>query len=119
MWISQQFGRAPQEEAAAELGSVTLSGAEGAVLTQGERRGLPLIGPAGLYWRPEVGARAAVLGGGVQGIVGCVQSPPPELEPGELLLQCGGGSIRLKRDGTVALTGTVTVNGTALGGTQT
>ena len=115
MWISQQF-RQPAEEPAAAFGTVTISGEDSAVLGTQESRGLPVIAPAGIFWRPEVGARVVTLGQGAPCIVGCQCSCPEELEPGELLLRVGTGSVRLRGDGTIHLTGTVYLNVQLLGG---
>lgn len=115
MWISQQFQQQPQEAAAA-FGTVTISGSDNAVMSTQENRGLPVVAPAGLYWRPEVGARVVVLGQGAPCILGCQQQCPQTLEPGELLLQVGNGAIRLCRDGSIHLTGQVYLNDQLLGG---
>lgn len=111
MWISQQF-KTPEAEAAA-FGIVSISGEKTAVLAEQEHRELLVLAPQGLFWRPMVGAQVLMQDGCV---LGCPQSLPEGLEAGELLLQVGGCSIRLKQNGQIRLTGQVYLNDQLLGG---
>ena len=116
MWISERdWRRAEQARAAGLVGEVTLGGDPAGVYLDGERRALPVFGPGGYVWRPAVGQQVLVLKAGDRGEVPCVAGAACgaqwELEPGEILIHSGEASIRLKANGTVAVTGALTVNG--------
>ena len=116
MWISErEWRRAEQARAAALAGEVTLAGDPAGVYLDGERRALPVFGPGGYVWRPAVGQRVLALKAGERGEAPCVAGAECgaqwDLEPGEVLIHSGEAAIRLKADGTVAVTGALTVNG--------
>ena len=116
MWNWELGRRLPVQEAPAELGSVTLSGDPAGVLLGGERRWVPVYGPGGYCWRPEEGQNVLVLKAGGEGESPCVlgtMQDAAELEPGEVQITGGTGSIRLGRGG-LELTGAVVVNGQEL-----
>ena len=116
MWLSErERRRAEERRAAALVGQVTLGGDPAGVYLDGERRDLPVFGPGGYVWRPGLGEQVLVLKAGEQGEGLCVAAAECggqwTLEPGEVLIHSGEASIRLKADGTVAVTGRMTVNG--------
>ena len=116
MWLSERERRRVEERRAAALvGQVTLGGDPAGVYLDGERRDLPVFGPGGYVWRPGLGQQVLVLKAGEQGEAPCVAGAECggqwTLEPGEVLIHSGEASIRLKADGTVAVTGRMTVNG--------
>ena len=115
MWISEQFAETP-EVAAAGFGEVSIGGARSAVMAAGrEQRLLPVIAPGGYAWLPLPGQRVLVLNEDAPCIAGSVQGETA-LEPGDVLIHAGSGSIRLSADGTIRLTGQVYLNGVPLGG---
>lgn len=114
MWLSRQGKRRAEERAPAQVGETTVSGGTVAVCTEGEERELRMYAPGGYRWRPEVGRKVLVLKAGAYGEERCVAGAECDgggLEPGEVELACGGGAIRLCRDGTIRMSGTVLVNG--------
>ncbi len=115
MWLSEQFASA-KEETASGFGTVTIGGVRSAVMAAGrEQRLLPVISPGGYAWVPRAGQQVLVLDSGGACVAGCVQEET-ELDPGDVLIHAGTGSIRLSADGTIRLTGRIIVNGVELGG---
>ena len=113
MWMARPRGQSLLAEPAAQTGQVTLAGTQTGVGLEGERRDLPLFGPGGYYWSPRRGDQVLVIKTGPEeapALVGVRQTE--DLEPGEVFLSAAeGAGIRLKPDGTIALVGTITVNG--------
>ena len=87
MWISEQFVKKPEAEAAG-FGEVSISG--------------------DLAGFSELGRRDKVHRGALQ--------PETALTPGDVLIYAGDASIRIKTNGEIRLTGRVYVNGTQIGG---
>ena len=119
MWIAErERRRAEESRAAALVGQVTLDGDPAGVYLDGERRDLPVFGPGGYVWRPAAGQQVLVIKAGQQGEAPCVAGAlcgeQWQLEPGEVLIHNGEASIRLRMDGTVAVTGSMTLNGRAV-----
>ena len=114
MWISEKM-RESSDCAAANAGIATIGGAPAAVETCGEERDLPVYAPGGMTWRPRAGDTVLVLKGGTGGeeryVIGSAVTGDDEMEPGEMALAVGDGSIRLRLDGTVELRGRVEVVG--------
>lgn len=110
MWMANR-NQPPMGEPAAELGQVTLSEEPGVALA-GERRGLPVCAPGGYRWTPARGDTVLVIKTGPEEapcVVGQLQEAG---EPGEVYLSVADGAgIRLKADGSIQLTGKVSVNG--------
>ena len=106
-------GAEPLEEPTAQTGQVTLAGTPAGVGLEGERREIPIFGPGGYRWAPGRGDQVLVVKTGPEespALVGVRQEEA--LEPGEVFLSVAeGAGIRLKPDGTIALTGKITVNG--------
>lgn len=116
MWTSDRRTDGRQEEAAADLGQVTLGGDPAGVYLGGERRWLPVYSPGGYQWRPSAGDRVLVIKGGGGRDTPCVtgtRQSPGTLEPGEVRISGGTGMVRLNQRG-VSLTGQVRVNGKTL-----
>ena len=118
MWISSQVRRAAPGGGGADLGVVTVSGREAGVYLNGERRWLPVLGPGGLCWLPQVGEQVLVLKTGADGESPCVvarqQDAPVGLQPGEMELSTRNCSVRLSNGGSIELSGTVFINGVEL-----
>lgn len=116
MWLSGRLTRGTPPETAADLGVTTVSGTRAGVQARGEVRALPVYGPAGLAWLPRNGDTVLVIKGGMGGAEACVagaeqSGAPKELQPGELYLHAGGGSIWLHNDGRVDINGALFING--------
>ena len=116
MWTSERGGRLPVQEAAAEMGVVTLGGDPAGVSLGGERRWLPVCGPGGYSWRPAAGDKVLVLKAGGERespcILGTAQAER-ELGAGEVSLSGGNSGLFLGRD-RLELTGEIYVNRTGL-----
>ena len=115
MWLSKQM-KPEAPTADADLGSVTIAGGSAGVVTRGEVRALPVYGPGGYVWLPENGATVLVVKGGPGGeeqcVAGAKQRALEGMEPGEVYLYGpGGGAVYLRKDGTVELRGTVSIQG--------
>lgn len=114
MWISEKLG-GRSGSSSAEAGITTIGGASAAVETCGEERGLPVYAPGGMTWRPRAGDTVLVLKGGTGGeeryLVAAASGGGDDLEPGELELSVGSGSVRLRLDGSIQLRGRVEITG--------
>ena len=99
MWLSQRR-QTELEEAAAELGQVTVPGAPAGVALAGERRDEALCLPGGDHWTPKRG----------DSIVG---TPAGQKVPaGEVFLSVKNGvGVRLTADGRICLVGPVEIAG--------
>lgn len=114
MWLSKKAGARGQQTHTADVGVVSIGAAAPAVVTDGETRGLMVFAPGGYAWRPAVGEQVLVLRAGASGAVAGARMEDSALAPGEVLIRSSGGaSIRLGADGSLALTGNVTINGAA------
>ena len=122
MWLSEKAAvRAAGD--AAFIGTVTIGGGNAGVDRDGEMRNLKTIAPGGFSWRPRAGQDVLVLKCGGEGeyIAGVVQSGE-EPESGEVVIGSGPAKIRIRPNGTIELTGIVSitgalvVNGTTVGG---
>ena len=121
MWLSKKlaaYRAAEQEGTVADMGVTTIGGASASVMTRGEQRDLEIFAPGGLVWQPRAGDTVLVIKGGVgcqeHCVVAAATSPvaPEDMAPGELFLySVGGASIHLKNDGSIALKGTVRLEG--------
>ena len=115
MWLSRTIAarqRAERESAAADMGVTTIGGGSASVMTKGEQRNLEVFAPGGLIWQPQAGDTVLVIKGGTGGQEQCVvaantaAASPEELVPGELFLySCGGASVYLRMDGSIAIKG--------------
>ena len=53
MWLSEQMMRRRAEPDPATLGTVSIGGEDGAVVTDGEKRAAKVISPGGYCWQPD------------------------------------------------------------------
>lgn len=100
--------------AAALTGPVTVAGAPAAAYLEGERRDVAIYAPGGYHWVPGWGDEVLVLKAGESGEKPCalgVPTAPAGLRPGEVLIHGGTCSLKLGLNGTVEVTGMLTVNG--------
>ncbi|MBQ1242595.1 MAG: hypothetical protein IIV78_01300 [Oscillospiraceae bacterium] len=114
MWLSKRIKKKNPTSAAAR-GTVSIGGAEAAVLAEGEMRALRALAPGGYVWRPRSGAQVLVMKGEGKCILGELGEGGIALAPGEVCIHSlGGASITLRNSGRVEITGAVYVNGEAL-----
>ena len=114
MWMAKKLTQKKKPSAAAR-GTVSIGGAEAAVLAEGEMRALRALAPGGYVWRPKSGAQVLVMKGEDKCILGELDGSGPSLAPGEVCIHSlGGASITLRNDGRVDITGEVFINGEAL-----
>lgn len=114
MWLSEQFVSRPDREASG-FGAVSICGAQAAAIgAEREERQLPLISPGGYVWVPNAGEQVLVLRDGTACILGRAQPTQEGLSPGDVMLYAGGGSIVLRSDGRIELTGRIFLNGTEI-----
>lgn len=118
MWVSQNMARRPAGGESAGMGVTTIGGGSASVLTQGEQRDLEVFAPGGVVWQPRAGDTVLVIKDGAEAGEQCIAAAstgghaPKDMAPGELFLYAGGGaSIYLRNDGTVEISGRLTVNG--------
>ncbi len=113
MWLSS---RRPQiSPRQATTGEVTIGGANAAVYTDSEKRNAVFFSPGGYFWVPGAGQSMVVIKSGDNETY-CmgreVTSMPVEMEEGEVYIVSGGNaSIYLKNDGSVQISGDVSVTG--------
>jgi len=101
-------------------GPVTVPGDPAGAWLEGERRAAAVYAPGGYHWLPAEGQEVLVLKAGACGEKRCAVGVPQdaeelELQPGEVAVAAGKAVLRLKPDGTVEITGTLRVNGAAVG----
>lgn len=116
MWTSDRSRRRAAQDPLAGVGEVTLGQIPAGVYLEGERRWTQVYGPGGYCWRPALGEQVLVLKAGGEGEQPCLvgRRQQEELEPGQVRISAGQAKIDLHPDGTVALSGAVKINGTAL-----
>lgn len=113
MFLSRREGAA-KAGSAALTGPVTLPGEAAGAWLEGERRGVRVYAPGGYHWVPALGDEVLVLKTGESGEKPCavgVSAGGQGLLPGEVLISAGRAAIKLGLDGSVAVTGSLTVNG--------
>lgn len=112
MWTWERERRRQVQEPAAQLGLVTLGGAETAVNLGSERRWLNVCTPGGVQWMPRQGEQVLVLKSGEDAWVLGTLEEEKDLQPGQIRLKGTGCSLILG-DG-LELSGEVTLNGQTL-----
>lgn len=114
MWLSEQIRQKAGAGASAGVGGVTIAGENAAVMLSGEHRGLKVLAPQGVFWRPGAGTQVMVLAtdDGERFILGAADgSDGPPLDEGELCLRSGGGWLKLGADGAISAEGELHING--------
>jgi len=113
MFLSRREGR-QSPGGAALTGPVTVPGQAAGAYLEGERRELEVFVPGGYHWAPALGDQVLVLKAGESGEKPCVVGKAMEvtgLEPGEVMISAGEGSVTLRPGGEVEIRGHLTVNG--------
>lgn len=119
MWLSEQMMRRRAEPDAATLGTVSIAGEDGAVVTDGEKRRAKIISPGGYCWQPETTDEVLVVKSNELYLPGRLQHSPRALMPGEVLIYAGSSEILIRKTGVeirgdVHIQGDVYVNGTKM-----
>ena len=112
MWNWERERRRPVQEPAAQLGLVTLGGAETAVNLGSERRWLNVCAPGGMQWMPRQGEQVLVLKNGEDAWVLGVLEEEKDLRPGQIRLK--GTNCSFLLGDRVELCGEVSLNGQTL-----
>lgn len=110
MWLSRRIVQETPETEPATLGTVTIGGADSAVVTDAEKRSARLIAPGGYCWQPKADDSVLVVRGNELYVAGKLQEGE-ELQPDEVKIFSDGAEIRLKNDGKIEIRGTVRVTG--------
>ena len=110
MWLSEQVMRRRAEPDPATLGTVSIGGEDGAVVTDGEKRAVKVISPGGYCWQPDAAEEVLVVKGNELYVPGKLQKSPRALAPGEVLIYAGSSEIFVSRTG-VEITGKVQIAG--------
>ncbi len=113
MWLSNRKTRA--ETYGASVGEVTIGGRKTALYTDGEKRNSTFFSPGGYYWIPSCGQNMIVIKG-EDNEVFCmdreVTQLPIEMQEGEVyIVSDGKASLYLKNDGTIQISGDISVSG--------
>lgn len=112
MWLSEQVMRRHVEPDPATIGTVSIGGEDGAVVTDGEKRKSKVISPGGYCWQPDAKDEVLVVKGNELYVQGMLQKCPVALAPGEVLIYAGSTQILVKASG-VEITGNVKIEGEA------
>lgn len=110
MWLSRRIVQDTPQTEPATLGTVTIGGAEGAVVTDAEKRSARLIAPGGYCWQPNVDDSVLVVRGNELYVAGKLQEET-DIEPEEVKIYSAGAEIVLKNDGKIKIKGEVYVTG--------
>ena len=113
MWLSNRMVRNKSNQPA--VGEVTIGGKNTAVYTDGEKRNSVFFSPGGYYWLPSRGQNMVVIKSEDNEIC-CMDREitelPIDMQEGEVyIVSDGNASIYLKNDGTVQISGDVSVKG--------
>lgn len=112
MWLSKRIVQQTSGPEPATLGTVSIGGADAAVVTDGEKRNAKVISPGGYCWQPCAADSVLVVKGDELYVPGMLQQAG-NLAPGEVLVYSRGASIRLRNNGTIEINGTVEITGEA------
>lgn len=125
MWLSNKKTSSGSARAAsgAAVGDVTIGGKNTAVYTDAEMRNAAFFSPGGYFWLPSSGQSMVVIKS-ADNEVCCmdrqVTDIPVDMEEGEVYIVSGGNaSLFLKNDGSIHLSGDVSITGRVfMNGTQ-
>lgn len=111
MWLSKRSIHEPHDEDAATLGTVTIGGADAAIVTDTEQRRAKIITPGGYCWQPSVRDSVLVIKGNELYVSGMLQERTDGLAAGEVRIFSNGASITIKNNGRVEIDGSLSVDG--------
>lgn len=110
IWLSERISQESASAPETEAGVVSMGGASPAVVTDGELRQTALLAPGGYDWSPAPDEAVLVLRGEPDCVAGQIRSGS-DLSPGDVRIHAGSAAILLRKNGSIELTGAVTVNG--------
>lgn len=111
MWLSKRIMQEAPEEDAATLGTVTIGGADAAVVTDAEKRRAKIITPGGYCWQPSAKDSVLVVKGNELFVSGLLQEDAGDLAAGEVRVFSNGARITLRNTGRVEIDGDVSISG--------
>lgn len=113
MWLSNRKSQTAVNHPT--VGEVTIGGKKTAVYTDGEKRNVAFFAPGGYYWLPSCGQNMVVIKSEDNEVccLDCeVTEIPIDMQEGEVYIVSNGkASLYLKNDGTVQISGDISVNG--------
>lgn len=110
MWLSQRITQPEAVEEAGTLGTVSIGGVHGAVITDAEKRSARVIAPGGYVWVPRVDESVLIVRGNELYLAGRLLLGEG-IEPGEVKIFSDGAAIHIRNDGKIAVEGELLVNG--------
>ena len=111
MWLSKRIMQEQPEPDSATLGTVSIGGAEAAVVTDTEKRQAKLITPGGYCWKPSAADNVLIVKGNELYLTGQLMHGADELGEGEVRVYSLGASLTLRNDGRIVLNGDVELAG--------
>lgn len=110
MWLSKKIseGKNNKNIFSAE---VTNSGSSITAQSSNEHRDIKLIAPQGISYTPENGKNCVIIKSEGETVTVGVPVEDKNLDEGEIMIYAGSGSITLKNDGKIYLSGRVFING--------
>lgn len=113
MWLANR--KVQGKNTQPTVGEVTIGGRKTAVYTNDEKRNAVFFSPGGYFWLPSCGQNMVVIKSEDDEVC-CldreVTELPVDMQEGEVYIVSGGNaSLYLKNDGTVQISGDVSVNG--------
>lgn len=112
MWLSKRIVQQTPEIEPATLGTVTIGGVDGAVVTDAEKRSAKVIAPGGYAWQPAADDSVLVVRGNELYVTGKL-AEADGMKPGEVKIFSDGAEIYLKSDGKIVIRGEVRIDGEA------
>lgn len=110
MWLSRRIVQETPAVEPATLGTVTIGGADGAVVTDAEKRSARVIAPGGYCWQPSVSDSVLVVRGNELYVAGKLEERA-KIAPREVKIFSDRAEIHLKNDGKIEISGEVRISG--------
>ena len=115
MWISRKMSEASHGgDSYASLGQITIGGEETGVLTESEKRNIPVVSAGGFSWRPKTGQDVLLIqtDEGEKVITGVLhQGSGTALQDGEVEICSDGAAITIGNNGIVTVLGNLKLEG--------
>ncbi|MGM9528312.1 MAG: hypothetical protein ACI3UZ_08235 [Oscillospiraceae bacterium] len=112
MWLAEKAAETGESPGVCRVATVTKGGLNPVVTTEGEASAARLVSGGAIYV-PMAGDEVvtATDEDGVCFVLGRIGGLPVEAGRGEVLICCGGSTIKIKADGTILLNGVVKIDG--------
>ncbi len=111
MWLSKKISQSKKKNSSCSA-EVTSSGSNITVQGSDEYRDISLLAPEGIAYVPTRGKECVLLPIGNKVVALGTAVSEKSLNEGEIMLYSGDGSITLKNDGSIHISGRVYINGT-------